>query len=229
MWETLLVLQEMTHPGISTKELEKRAYELLKKRGAHGSFLGFGGYPSVLCASVNEEIVHMPPSDKALKDGDILSLDFGVKYKGLYTDAALTFGVGKISTVAEKLIKAAKKSLAMGLENVREGATTGDIGYAVQNYAEGEGFSVIRELVGHGVGYGVHEDPRIPNFGKREDGDTLKSGMVIAVEPMISVGDWRITQTDDGFGYKTIDSSLSAHFEHTVLVTKDGFEILTTV
>jgi methionyl aminopeptidase len=225
--KTLMILKDMVVPGMTTKKLEEKALELLLENNAKGAFLNYSGYPSVLCASVNDVIVHELPSDKPLKEGDILSLDFGVDYGGLITDSAITVAVGSVSEEIKKLINVTERSLKIGIKEVRAGATTGDIGHAIQKYVEKEGFSVIRELVGHGVGYAVHEEPSVPNYGRAGDGETLKEGMVIAIEPMVSMGDWRIERSADRFGYRTKDGSLSAHFEHTVAVTKGGCEILT--
>jgi len=214
-------------PGITTKELEAEAERGIKKHSVRGSFLGYQGFPSVLCSSVNDVIVHEVPSKKILNAGDIVSLDLGIIYEGLFTDAAITVGVGKVSLNTKRLIDVTKKSLESAIFEVRDGVTTGDIGNAVQKVVESESFTVVRELVGHGVGYQVHEDPRIPNYGRRGQGEVLREGMVIAIEPMVTMGGWEIDRARDGFGYRTKDGSLSAHFEHTVAVTKDGCVVLT--
>ncbi len=220
-------LEGKVRPGIKTKELEKIFDELVFKFGAKPSFRGEKGYPSSICTCVNEEIVHCPPSDRILKEGDILSLDGGIFWKGFHTDMAITVPVGKISFEAKKLIKTTKRALDMALKKVKPGNKIGDISNAIQRYVKYRGFHVIAELTGHGIGRKLHEEPEIPNFGKRNTGPELKEGMVICIEPMVSMGDWRIKRTADGFGWQTADGSLSAHFEHTVAVIKDGYKILT--
>lgn len=219
--------------GISTKHLDELARKLLKERGAEAAFLNYSPdflnkpYPAGLCVSVNEQIVHAIPSDRILKQGDIISLDLGVKYKGLITDSAITIGIGKISREAEKLIDVTKKSLVMAIKEAKVGNHLGDISFAIQNHIEKNGFQVIKELCGHGVGLEVHEEPDILNFGKKGEGIELKEGMVLAIEPMAAIGNPKIKKSKDGFGYETYDGSLAAHFEHTVAVTKDGPMILT--
>jgi len=228
-------LIEATRPGVTTGELNDLAVDLIFRAGGRPSFQGYCAspretpFPTALCASVNEELVHAPaiPSRK-LKEGDIIGLDLGVDYLDFFTDMAVTIPVGKVSKEAMDLMKATRKSLAKGLEQVKPGNFISDISRAVQKYAEGQGFSVIRELVGHGVGYQVHEEPRIPNFV--ESGQPrveLKEGMVLAIEPMVALGDWRVKTLSDGWTVVMADKKLAAHFEHTVLVTKDGCEILT--
>lgn len=226
---------EAVRPGVTTAELDKLAVDLILAAGARPSFQGYCGsgeekpFPTALCASVNEELVHAPATPpRELKSGDIIGLDLGVEYKGFYTDMAVTVPVGKIDKKAVELIKVTKKSLDKGLGQVKPGNFISDISRAVQKYVESRGFSVIRQLVGHGVGYQVHEDPRIPNFiepGQPKIG--LKEGMVLAIEPMVAIGDWRVKTLSDGWTVVMADRSLAAHFEHTVVVTKDGCEILT--
>jgi len=231
--EVLEILKSEVKPGITTNYLENLARKSLKERGAEGSFLNYHPtfldkpYPAVLCTCVNEEIVHSIPSERVLKEGDILSLDFGVKYKGLMTDAAITVSVGKISPQAEKLIKVTKESLELAMKEVVIGNRLGDLGFIIQNCIESHGFKVVDGLCGHGVGIDVHEEPNILNSGKRGTGLKLVEGMVIAIEPMAAISSIRIKQAKDGFGYQTLDGSLSAHFEHTIAVTKDGPWILT--
>jgi len=220
-------LKKETKPGVTTNYLNKVAKDLVFSARINPSFLGFNGYPTVLCTSINEEIVHAVPSKRILKNGEILSLDLGVKYKNYHTDMAITIPVGKVDKKTKKLIKVTKKALELGIEQVKAGNYLGDIGYAIQEYVEKNGFNVVRELVGHGVGKKVHEDPQIPNYGKKGTGIELVEGMVLAIEPMITIGDWRIKKCDDGFGYKTADNNLSCHFEHTIAITKKGPEILT--
>jgi len=225
--EIMKELKKEVKPGVKIKHLNKVAKDLVLSYGGESSFLGYDGYPAVLCTSINEEIVHAVPSDRVLKNGDILSLDLGLRYKGYCTDMAITIPVGKISKETKRLIKITKKSLEIGIKQAKAGNHLGDIGFAIQNYAEKNGFNVVRELVGHGVGKKVHEEPQIPNYGQKGEGVELKEGMVLAIEPMITVGDWKIEKCEDGFGYKTKDNSLSCHFEHAVVITKKGPQILT--
>jgi len=222
-------LSKMVKPGITTKELNMAAESHIFKFGAKPAFKGYEGFPATLCTSVNEEIVHAVPSARILKEGDILSLDLGILYKGFYTDMAITIPVDerKVSPEALRLIRVTKKSLKLGIKKARAGNTFGDIGNTIQRYVEGRGFSVVRELCGHGIGKKLHEDPQIPNYGKRRSGEEIKEGMVFCLEPMVTMGDWRLKRTKDGFGYQTVDGSLSAHFEHTIAVTKKGAEVLT--
>jgi len=220
-------LEKEIKPGITTKELDRLVESLIFKFGANCSFKGYEGYPTCLCASINDEIVHAVPSERILKEGDIISLDLGIKWKGFHTDMAVTLPVGKINPQAQKLIEVTKKSLEIGIKEVKPGNYLGDIGYAIQKYVESQGFGVVRELCGHGIGKNIHEDPEVLNFGERKTGAKIQEGMVLCLEPMVTVGDWRIKKSDDGFGYKTKDNSLSAHFEHTIAVTGNGFQILT--
>lgn len=219
--------------GVSAEELNNLAISLAKKYDSTPSFLNYkpegtgSGYPSALCVSVNDEVVHGLPFGKVFKDGDIVGFDFGLKYKGLYTDMAITMGIGEIDDKAKRLINATEESLKRGIDAVHDGATIGDIGEAVQRYVESQGFSVVRKLVGHGVGHAVHEAPEIPNYGLSNTGMPLKEGMILALEPMVNEGDFDVIVSKDGFTWETRDHSRSAHFEHTVLVTKTGSEILT--
>lgn len=217
-------LKKEVKPGVTTKYLNKVAKDLVFSFGAEPSFEGYERFPAVLCASINEEIVHAVPSNRKLNQGDILSLDLGIRFKGYHTDMAITLPVGKRIT---KLIKITKKALEVGIKQAKPDNHLGNIGHTIQKYVEKNGFNVVRELVGHGVGKKVHEDPKIPNFGKPGTGPELVDGMVLAIEPMVTIGDWHIKKTKDGFGYKTRDDSLSAHFEHTIAITKKGPEILT--
>ena len=184
-------------------------------------------YPVFLCFSNNEGVVHCLPNKEPLKEGDVLGIDCGIWHKGLCTDMAVTVGIGKVSAEAQKLIGVTRKSLELAMAQVKPGNTLGDIGYAVQSYVEKNGFGVVRHLVGHGVGYDVHEDPRIPNFGKKGTGMVLEPGMVLAIEPMVTLGDWNIKILDNGWDIVTADRSLAAHFENTIVVTEKGCEILT--
>lgn len=224
-------LKNEVKPGIKTEYLNKVAKDLVFSYGAEPSFLGFDGYPAALCTSINEEIVHGVPSNRELKNGDILSLDFGVRYKGYCTDMAVTVPVGKVSKKTQKIIEATEGSLLFGIEQAKAGGYLGDISWAIQNYSEKSGFNIVRQLVGHGVGKSVHEDPQIPNYGKRGTGPKLAKGMVFAIEPMLTVGNWYVEKTADGYGYKTTDNSLSCHFEHTIVIREKGKEpeILTKI
>jgi methionyl aminopeptidase len=230
-------LGKRVRPGITTMELEKLAESLILKAGGKCSFKGYkskdGGsvrpYPFCLCASVNEEIVHVPPSNRVLKEGDVLKLDLGIFYKGFHTDMAITVPVGKVSFEAQRLIRVTKKSLKLAIKKVRPGNTFGDIGNTIQRYVESQGFNIVRELCGHGIGRELHEEPQILNYGKRKTGEKIKEGMVFCIEPMVTAGDWHLKRTKDGFGYQTVDASLTAHFEHTIAVTKNGCRILTNL
>ena len=198
----------------------------IKEMNAIPAFKGYRGYPASLCTSINEEIVHGIPSARRLRDADIISLDFGVLYEGYYGDAAVTYPVGKITPKAKKLIKAAEETFYKGLEQMKPGKRISDISFAIQNHVESQGFSVIRAFVGHGIGLSLHEEPQVPNFGPPGRGPKIKSGMVIAVEPMIAIGDWGVEILDDNWTAITRDRSLSAHYEHTVAITQKGPEIL---
>ncbi len=234
--EILVKLSEKVAPGISTFELEEYARSLIEERGVESAFLNykpFGakkGYPAVTCISINEEVVHgIPKKEKILKEGDIVSLDCGIIYKKLFTDAAVTVGVGKIDPKAKKLLDATRVALEKGIDEARVGRKTGDIGQAVEMYAKARGFSIADNLGGHGVGYAPHEDPFVPNFGKPGQGVVLRPGMVIAIEPMLNEGTSRVRTLSDGYTFVTSDGKRSAHFEHTVLISKDGPEILTAI
>ncbi len=229
--EVLLELGRHVKEGVRTSELEAVCEEMIGKReGMKAAFKGYNGYPYCLCVSVNDEVVHGMPSDgRSLKEGDIVSLDFGAVYKSYYGDAALTFPVGKISEKAEKLVEATKESLYRGIEEVREGARLHDVSYAIQSFVEARGFSVVREFVGHGVGRRLHEEPQIPNFGAKGTGVRLKKGMVLAIEPMVNAGGSDIVIRENGWTAATRDGKLSAHFEHTVALTEKGAEILSAL
>jgi|SRR3989338_9708357 len=230
------ILKELSNavrPGITTKDLDKLARELVFKFGAKSSFFNYDGYPAYLCASINDEIVHGVPSDRKLEKGDLLKLDMGVLWKGFNTDSAVTVIVDsklafdKKALLKRKLINVTRESLEIGIKMATVGNTLGDIGSAIQKYVEKNGFGVVRDLVGHGVGRELHEDPQVPNYGKAGQGMKLVSGMVIAIEPMVVTGDWAIKDGDDGFTFKTKDGGLAAHFEHTVAVTEKGPIVLT--
>ena len=220
-------LQNQVRPGITTKELDRVAETLILKSGGECSFKGYEGFPACLCTSINEEIVHAVPSDRVLREGDILTLDLGIFYKGFHTDMAVTLPVGRVEPESLRLIRVTKKALKRGLKKVSVGNTLGDIGNTIQRYVESQGFNVVRDLCGHGIGRNLHEEPKILNYGKRHTGEEIKEGMVFCIEPMVTMGDWKIKKTSDGYGYQTEDGSLSAHFEHTIAVTKDGVKVLT--
>ena len=239
-------LQKRVKPGIATKELDRLAESLIFKYGGKCSFKGYQGFPACLCASINEEIVHAVPSARQLKEGDIISLDLGFFHRGFHTDMAITVPVGKVSPETKRLVEVTKNALEIGIEKIKPGNRIGDISRAIQKYVESQGFNVVRELCGHGIGRKIHEEPEILNsvstptsrqaFDKKfidkveyfEDAKIiLKEGMVLCLEPMVTVGDWRIKKSKDGHGWETRDNSFSCHFEHTVAVTKDGSRILT--
>jgi methionyl aminopeptidase len=232
--EILAALREKARPGVTTMDLDREAARLIAKKGARSAFknyrVGDAIYPAVLCASINDEIVHGIPSEtKELADGDIIGLDFGVEVDGYFADSAVTVAVGKVDEESQKLIEATEQSMARGIEQAREGGRLGDIGSAVQEEAEAAGFSVVRDFVGHGIGRALHEDPQVPNFGKRGRGRTITAGMVLAIEPMVNVGTPGVRMDADGWTARTADGRRSAHFEHTVAVTKRGPEILTKI
>jgi methionyl aminopeptidase len=224
--EVLHGLRNIVRPGVTTRELDEYAESLALKRGAKPAFKGYRGFPSSLCASINHEVVHGIPSKTRLKEGDIISLDFGVLYKGYYGDAAVTLPVGNISGAAAKLIKVTRESLYKGIEKASPGNRLGDLSFAVQNHVERAGFSVVRDFVGHGIGRGLHEDPPVLNYGVKGKGIELKSGMVLAIEPMVNMGTHKVKVMSDGWTVVAVDGSLSAHFEHTVAITDDGPVIL---
>ena len=225
--EVIRGLKNKIEPGITTKELDNLAEKLIADAGAKPAFKNYQGFPAALCASVNEQIVHGVPSGRKLIEGDILSLDLGVIYNDFYSDMAVTVPIGAIDPEVGRLVRVTKKSLKRAIGRVKPGKTIGDIAQAIQSYAEGQGFQVVRELCGHGVGRRLHEEPEIPNFGQRHKGPILKVGMVIAIEPMLTIGKPKIKLGPDGFTYQTADNSISAHFEHTMAVTEKGARILT--
>jgi methionyl aminopeptidase len=226
--EVLELVRRHVKPGATTYDLEKAAEARLTELGVKAAFKGYHGFPCVLCTSVNSEVVHGIPSPKrVLREGDIVSVDFGVVVDGYYGDAAITVPVGAIDAKAARLLEATEASLRAGIAAVRPGATLGDVGAAVQGVVEGEGFSVVRDFVGHGIGVRMHEDPQVPNFGEAGQGMKLKAGMVIAIEPMVNAGKPDVKVLDDGWTAVSTDGSMSAHFEHTVAVTADGARILT--
>lgn len=219
-------LQSLMKPGVTTRELDRFAEETIRKAGAAPAFLHYKGYPATLCTSINEVIVHGIPDETALRDGDIVGIDCGVVFKGYYGDAARTYAVGAISPAAERLIRVTKRALELAVEEVRPNKRLSDIGHAVQAYVESEGFSVVREFVGHGIGTSLHEDPQVPNYGEPGRGPKLKPGLVLAIEPMVNAGAAGVQVDKDGWTARTVDGSLSAHFEYSVAVTEDGARIL---
>ncbi|TXK50850.1 type I methionyl aminopeptidase [Pontibacter qinzhouensis] len=222
--EIALLIKE----GVTTAVLDRRAEEFIKDNGGQPSFLNYNGFPYSLCISVNSTVVHGMPSKYALQDGDIISVDCGVFYNGFHSDCAYTHAVGNVSDDVRKLLTVTEESLYKGIEKAVIGSRIGDVSYAVQQHAESHGYTVVRELVGHGLGRNLHEGPEVPNYGKRGQGLKLQNGLVIAIEPMINLGTRQIVQEDDGWTIRTKDNKPSAHFEHTVVVRKDAAEILTT-
>lgn len=214
--------------GMKTSEINDLANRLCLKYGVKPSFLGYGDYPASICVSVNDEVVHGIPGNLRIKNGDIVSLDFGVYLGGYHTDAAISFGVGNISAEAHRLLTVTEKSLMMGIEVARAGKNVGAIGHEVQKYVEAHGFGVVRTLVGHSIGKSIHEEPYIPNFGGSGDGPKIKSNCALAIEPMVTTGTYDVVLDKDGWTYKTKDGGLSAHFEHTIWIHPDGPEILTS-
>jgi len=215
-------------PGITTQDLDAIAERFIRSHNARPAFQGYRGYPASLCVSRNDEVVHgIPRKEIVLAEGDVVGFDLGVEYRGMFTDMARSVGIGTIDPAAKRLLDATRMALAAGLKVIRSGCRTGDIGQAVQRQAEALGFGVVRDLVGHGVGRAVHEDPSVPNFGRRGTGEKLQSGTVIAVEPMLTAGAYHVVTDDDGWTVRTDDGSLAAHEERTVRVTNDGYELIT--
>lgn len=228
--QALEVAGQAVKPGISTWEIDKIAYDFIKKQGAEPNFLGLYGFPGTACISINDEVIHgIPSKNRILKEGDIVSIDLGAKIHGFNGDNAATFAVGTISAEAQRLLDTTRESLYEGIKAAVAGGRVGDIGHAVQEYCESRGFGVVREYEGHGVGAKLHEDPGVPNFGTAGRGIRLLPGMTIAIEPMITEGTYKIKQLPDGWTVKTADGKLAAHFEHTVAITDNGPVILTQV
>lgn len=224
--DVLKLISESIRVGITTKQLDKIAHDYIIACNAIPSFLGYGGFPASICASINEQVVHGIPSERKLEEGDIISIDVGAIYEGWHGDAARTFPVGKITPIKQKLIDVTKESFFKAMEVIHEGARLGDIGNAVQSHAEMNGFSVVRALVGHGIGCKMHEDPQVPNYGKNGRGLRLKRNMTLAIEPMINQGTYDVAQLSDGWTVVTLDKLPSAHYENTVVITDNGVEIL---
>jgi methionyl aminopeptidase len=225
--KTLQRLTEEIKPGIKTSHLDSVAASEIKKYGAKASFKGYRGFPASLCVSVNDEIVHGIPGERELNSGDIVSLDFGAIVNGFHGDGAITVGVGKISSKAQELVAVTEAALMVGIKQARDGAHLGDVSAAIQDFVETRGFSVIREYSGHGVGRDLHEDPLVPNFGPPDEGPVLRKGMTLAIEPMVTTGDWRTRVAGNKWTVLTIDGSLAAHFEHTIAISENEAEILT--
>ncbi|MFO8009744.1 MAG: type I methionyl aminopeptidase [Dehalococcoidia bacterium] len=220
-------LKGVIEPGITTAELDKIAAELFEKHNAKASFKGYRGFPASVCTSVNEEVVHGIPGNRVLKEGDLVAIDAGSVYNGFQGDSAITLPVGKVTTEAKRLLDTTRGALEAGIDAARDGANLSDISAAIQQYAESRGYSVVREYVGHGIGRNMHEDPQIPNYGPPGQGPVLKKGMTFALEPMVNIGGWRTMVLPDNWTVVTADSSLSAHFEHTIAITDNKAEILT--
>ncbi|MEW6443681.1 MAG: type I methionyl aminopeptidase [bacterium] len=220
--EILNDLKEKAGPGVTTRELDALAEKYIKKRRARSAFKGYRGYPNCLCTSVNEVIVHGVPSSSELREGDILSMDCGVYYKGFYGDAAVTIPIGEIPEETRTLVRTTEECLQRAIDEMKEGNRLSDISFAIQQHAESRGFSVVRDFVGHGIGRQLHEDPQVPNYGVSGTGVRLKTGMVLAIEPMVNQGHWSVRILEDGWTAVTSDGSLSAHFEHSVAITENG-------
>jgi len=219
---------KMIQPGVTTLQLDKRAEEFIRDNGGTPAFKGYNGFPNTLCVSPNEQVVHGIPNDKPLEDGIILSVDCGVLMNGFYGDSAYTYSIGEIDEETKMLLQITKESLYKGIEQAIEGKRVGDVSYAIQQHAEMNNYGVVRELVGHGVGESLHESPEVPNYGKRGNGPKLQDGMVIAIEPMINMGDRKIKQHADGWTITTLDNKPSAHFEHTIAIRKGKADILSS-
>ena len=225
--EVLRILANSVKAGMETRELDVIAEKECRKRDAFPSFKGYHGFPASVCVSVNDEVVHGIPGKRVIREGDIVSIDFGVIYDGFQGDAAVTVGVGRTSPAAQRLIEATEGALWAGIKTARAGSHLGDISAAIQDHAEARGFTVVREYTGHAIGRDMHEDPLVPNFGIPGTGILLKKGMTLALEPMLNIGDWRTRRADDDWTVLTVDGSLSAHFEHTIAITNGEAEVLT--
>lgn len=225
--KTLEDIKSFIVPDVTTKDIEKLAEERITSMGGVPAFKGYRGYPASICTSVNEQVVHGIPSGQRLRDGDIVGIDLGVFLNGFYGDAAVTLSVGEISPLAKRLLKVTEDSLYIAIDKAKPGNRVSDISAAIQKYVESNGFSVVRSFVGHGIGMALHEEPQIPNFGVSGQGPRLREGMTLAIEPMVNSGSYEVAVLDDGWTAVTVDKGLSAHFEHTVVVTKDGAKILT--
>jgi methionyl aminopeptidase len=227
LFKMLKIIGESIVPGISTKEINLLAEELARKHNVLPAFKGYQGFPASICTSINEEIVHGIPGERIIKEADIVSIDLGVNYEGYFSDAAITVAVGKIDSRVKKLIEVTKKALSIGINQACPDNHLSDISYSIQNYVEKNGFSVVRQFVGHGIGRNLHEEPEIPNFGRPKEGPVLKAGMVFAIEPMVNMGTWEAEILGNGWTAVTKDRLPSAHFEHTIAITEGRAEILT--
>lgn len=225
--ETHRLLAKAIRPGVTTKELDRIAEDYIHSQGAVPSFKGYNGFPASICASVNEELVHGIPGQRKLIEGDIISIDIGAQYQGYHGDSAWTYPVGKISPIVRKLLEVTERSLYTGLEQAKPDARLYTISHAVQTCIEEAGFSIVREYVGHGIGANLHEEPQIPNYGLPNHGPRLKPGMVLAIEPMVNIGGRYVRTLEDNWTVVTVDGSVCSHFEHTIAITVDGYEILT--
>lgn len=225
--DLLCAIEERVKPGVSTKKLDEFAYEFITKHNAKPSFLGYGGFPASICASIDEVVVHGIPGHRRLEEGQIIGIDVGAVLDGWQSDAARTFAVGEISQEKRRLVDTTRESFFKGVEQFRQGGRLGDISHAIQQYNEERGFSVVRAMVGHGIGRKMHEDPQVPNFGSAGHGIKLEVGLVLAIEPMINLGTWQVKTLDDGWTCVTTDGKPSAHYENTVALTEHGTEILT--
>lgn len=222
-------LANFVKPGLQTVELDRLAVNLIAQNKVKASFKNFHGYPASICVSINSEVVHGIPCDRVIKDGDLVKIDLGILYKGFHTDTAVTVGAGKISEEAEKLMKVTKNALQKGIEAVKPDIHLGVIQNIIQKEIESNGFGVVRDLVGHGIGKELQESPSIPNYGSENEGPILKGGMTLAIEPMVTIGSYEVKTLEDGWTVATADKSLSAHFEHTIVITKNGAEVLTKI
>jgi methionyl aminopeptidase len=220
-------LAKAIKPGVTTKQLDELAETFIRSMGAVPSFKGYGGFPGSICTSVNEELVHGIPGNRVLQEGDIISLDIGAKFQGYHGDSAWTYPVGTISTENQRLLRVTEESLFKGLEQAKPGGRLSDISHAIQVHAEAAGFTLVREYVGHGIGQNLHEDPQVPNYGPPNRGPRLKPGMVLAVEPMVNAGERYVRTLEDNWTVVTVDRKTCAHFEHTIAITEDGYEIFT--
>jgi methionyl aminopeptidase len=225
--ETLNHLQSLARPGVTLLDLDREADKVIRARDCIPGFVGYDGYKNAICTSVNDQVVHGIPTNRKLREGDLLSLDAGLIYRGFWADAGLSVGVGKVSSEAQRLMDVTRESLAVGIDQARVGNRIGDISAAVQRHVEDAGFAVVRQFVGHGIGRDMHEDPQVPNFGLAGRGPLLKPGMVLAIEPMVNAGSPDVALLGDGWTVVTVDHSLSAYFEHSVAITSEGPEILT--
>ncbi|MEJ8546580.1 type I methionyl aminopeptidase [Brevibacillus borstelensis] len=220
-------LAKAIKPGVTTKQLDELAETFIRSKGAIPSFKGYGGFPGSICASVNEELVHGIPGKRVLQEGDIISIDIGAQYQGFHGDSAWTYPVGNIAEEDQRLLRVTEESLYKGLEKAQPGARLSDISHAIQIHAEAAGFTLVREYVGHGIGQNLHEDPQVPNYGPPDRGPRLKPGMVLAIEPMVNAGERYVRTLEDNWTVVTVDRKRCAHFEHTIAITEDGYEIFT--